>query len=593
MNETIIMMVNSEERWEELAEDMAAAPHVGLDVETTATPWYTPEFRLLTIGISTTPGYAYVIPLFHPQVDESMAEARLIRVQKLIRITQPHLVMQNGAFDRVALQRVGISLPPVWFDTMVAQYLLDVEASKGLTDLAARYLGLPPWKDINYKHPEEEDISVLAQLNGRDADLTLQLHAPLAAELAREAQLDLFNELMMPVSKTLCDMEVGGIPVDRERLLNLLDDVDSELADLLNDIRDVAGKPTLNPNSTKQLASLLYGDFGLPVSVWTDGGSPSTNAEALRKLNHRIIPLIQRFRELRKLYTASLVPWLDKLTEDNYLHPRYKPAHVKTGRLSSEMPNIQQVPREPRVRQVFGGLPGHKLVELDYSQLELRIVAWLAAEEEMLRAFRAGEDLHQVTADAFGVNRQTAKALNFGLLYGAGARKLKWIAAEQYGVELSEMQADRLRAQWFSKYPQIEKFHESAVYEAQATGGVSTALGRWRPIPDINSSEWGMKAHAERQAINTPVQSLASDLCLIKLDEIARNKELRKKYIRPVATVHDSIMLLVPDDFISMADEVAHIMEDTSTILDKFGLDFDVPLHVDIKVGTHWSEDAS
>jgi len=592
MKETTIQMVVTDEDWAQLDIELHRADYVGLDVETTAAPWYTPEFRLLTIGISTTPGYAYVIPLFHPQVDESKAEARLIRVQKLIRTTKPHLVMQNGAFDRVALQSVGISLPPVWFDTMVAQYLLDVELSKGLTDLAHRWLGLPPWKDIDYKHPEEEDISVLAQLNGRDADLTLQLRAPLAAALDMAGQSLLFNELMMPVSKTLCDMELGGIPVDRERLLNLLDDVDSELDDLLNDIRDIAGKPTLNPNSPKQLASLLYGDFDLPIHVWTDGGAPSTNAEALHKLEkeHRIVPPLLKYRELRKLYTASLVPWLDKLDDNDYLHPRYKPAHVKTGRLSSEMPNIQQVPRDPKVRQVFGGVGHNLIVEYDYSQLELRIVAWLAGEEEMLRAFRAGEDLHQVTADAFGVDRQTAKALNFGLLYGAGARKLKWIAAEQYGVELSEMQADKLRAQWFKKYPAIEQYHESAVLEARTTGGVTTALGRWRPIPDINSDDWGKKAHAERVAINTPVQSLASDLTLIKLDEIARAFPGHSG-VRPIATVHDSILFMISDLALHLRRPIRDMMEDTSTILDKYDVNFDVPLQVDIKTGTHWGKD--
>jgi DNA polymerase-1 len=593
MNETTIRLVTSEFDWEDLAQAIADAPRIGLDVETTPVPWYTPEFRLLTVGISTEPGLAYVIPLQHPQVTREIAVARLERLQKLFRATEPNLVMQNGAFDRVALQSLGIGIPEDWFDTMVAQYLLDVEATKGLTDLAARWLGLPPWKDIDYKHPEEEDLTVLARLNGRDADITLQLYAPLAVELERSGQLHLFTELMMPVSKTLCDMELVGIPVDRERLLNLHADVEAELEDLLNDIRDVAGKPTLNPNSTKQLASLLYEDFGLPVHVWTDGGAPSTNAEALGKLNHKIIPLLQRYRELRKLLTASLTPWLEKLDHNDYLHPRYKPAFVKTGRLSSEMPNIQQVPREPRVRQVFGGVPGNQIVELDYSQLELRIVAWLAGEEEMLRAFRDGEDLHQVTADAFGVDRQTAKALNFGLLYGAGARKLKWIAAEQYGVELTELQADKLRAQWFKKYPQIKKYHESAVEEARITGGVTTALGRWRPIPDINHEDWGKKAHAERVAINTPVQSLASDLTLIKLDEIARDERFWQKGVRPVATVHDSILFMVSNLSLQHPIMLKKIMEDTSTILDKFGVDFDVPLKVDIKTGSHWSEDAS
>lgn len=589
MNDPTIKLVRTADDWEELTEAVRAAPKIGLDIETTPVPWYTPEFRLLTIALAPSPEIAYVIPFYHSQVSPIEADQNIDWLRDLVADFDRLYVMQNGAFDYVALASVNINLPLPWFDTMVAQYLLDVEKSKGLTDLAARYLGVQPWKDIDYKKPEEEDLSVLARLNGRDAAITLALYDPLYTALTDAGQMELYDRLMMPAVETLCRMEMSGIPVDRDRLIDLHAEIEDEIDNLLEDIREIAGEPKLNPNSTKQLGKLLYEKFELPVFVWTDGGAPSTNKEALHKLEgmHSIIPKLLKFRELRKLFTASLTPWLDKLDDMDFLHPRYKPAHVKTGRLASEMPNIQQVPRDPRVRRVFGGREDHMIVEMDYSQLELRIVAWLASEEEMLRAFRAGEDLHQVTADAFGVDRQTAKALNFGLLYGAGPKKLKWIAAEQYGVELSMMQAESLRAQWFKKYPQIEKYHKSAVLEAQLTGGVTTALGRWRPIPDINSEDWGKKAHAERQAINTPVQSLASDLTLIKLNEIA---EQGFYGVIPIATVHDSILFEFNTLALHLRGPVRDIMEDTTILDDLFGLTCDVPLNVDIKTGTHWGE---
>ena len=500
--------------------------------------------------------------------------------------------MQNGSYDILALRTLGIDLPTTWFDTMGAQYLLDVEAPKGLESLAQRWLHLPPWKEINYKDPEAESLLDLVDLCERDAEITHDLYAPMQAALAAEPDLNnLFDVLLMPAMVALMEMEYEGVPVDLDRLADLTYDTEDELNILLEDIRDVAGNPSLNPNSVQQLRKLLFGKLGLPVVEFTPKGAPSTAAASLQKLSHLhgIIPMLQKYRELRKLLTASLKPWLEHASHDGKLHPRYKPAHVKTGRLSSEMPNIQQVPRDPRVRSIFGGVPGHQVVEFDYSQLELRIVAWLSGEPTMVAAYNAGEDLHQTTADALGVERQTGKVANFGLLYGAGYRKLRQIAESDYGVEMSEMQAQAIHTQWFDTYSDVAAFHDSAIAEARRDGGVTTVLGRWRPLPDIHSPEWGPKGGAERQAVNTPIQSVASDLTLSVLTDLMNADWLAKRGIKPIITVHDSILFLVPDHQMCMVPTIKSFMENPQW-KEKFGIEVGVPLLVDTKAGPYWGE---
>lgn len=580
-------------------ETIKQAKIIALDTETSPIPWYHPEFRILVIslawsgGSSTASPQTYTVTLNHPQTTASKQTA-VSQLSSILEAVPDDavFVMQNGSFDILALRTLGIELPTTWFDTMGAQYLLDVEAPKGLEALAQRWLGLPPWKDINYKDPEAEDLSTLVRLCERDAEITLNLYEPMRRALEAQPDLNnLFDVLLMPAMAALMEMEYEGVPVDLDRLENLTNETEDALNILLDDIRAVAGEPQLNPNSTLQLQKLLFGKFGLPVVEFTAKGAPSTAAASLQKLSsmHQIIPMIQEFRAKRKLLTASLKPWLEHAAHDGKLHPRYKPAHVKTGRLSSELPNIQQVPRDKEVRSIFGGVEGHQIVELDYSQLELRIVAWLSGEPRMVAAYDAGEDLHQTTADALGVDRQTGKTANFGLLYGAGYRKLRQIAESDYGVSMSEMQAEAIRTQWFDTYSAVADFHDSAIAEARRDGGVTTILGRWRPLPDIHSADWGPKGGAERQAVNTPIQSVASDLTLSVLTDLMNADWLKSRGIKPIITVHDSILFLVPDHQMCMVPTIQQFMENPNWD-EKFGIKVGVPLLVDMKHAKYWGE---
>ncbi len=582
--------ITTPEQAQHLSEYLDKAPFAALDTETTTVPWYHPDFKLLVVAITTHEGHSWVIPVDHAEAQDNSKDLLSVIFQNFpARGGDGFWVMQNGAFDLLVMRQYGVDLTPnIWVDTLGIQYLLDVEASKGLESLAQRWLGEVPWKNIDYKKPEEESIDVLGELCARDADITYRLAEPMLAALEQNAELLNLNTILLaPAMRVLADMEWQGVPIQMGDLGDLTDATEDIVFDLEDKIQDVAGEPELNVNSVIQLRKVLYGKLGLPVMGFTDKGAPSTNAATLQKIEklHAIVPLIQEFRSERKLLTASLIPWQEHASYDGSLHPRYKPAFVKTGRLSSEMPNIQQVPKDDTIRSIFGGVEGYQVVEMDYSQLELRIVAWLANEEAMLEAFYDGQDLHQVTADALGVDRHTGKTANFGLLYGAGYRKLKEIAAKDYGLELTDSQAEAIRAQWFAAYPAIEKFHAASIKEARNNGGITTVLGRWRPLPDILSPDWAFKGGSERQAVNSPVQSVASDITLFKLTHLPDLGETRA-----FITVHDSIIFLVPDENMSQVPAILEYMEDTDDIKEAFGVDIGVPLKVDVKSGKTWGE---
>jgi DNA polymerase-1 len=586
--DTTVKMVESPDDWAMLAVDLENSSHASLDVETTPVPWHHPDYEVLTIAISTMKGHGYVIPMGHPENDVDNRPRLLTMFNSLKR--QPYWIMQNGQFDIIVMAQLGIYLRTPWFDTMGAQYLIDVNAKRGLQAMAKQYLSVDEWKDVDYKKIDEEPLDLVARLNARDTDVTLRLYPILQYRLEDNEQVLLFDNLIMPAMETLAGLEMSGIPIDGDKLGDLIFEVSNDLDDRLETLKDATGNPKFNPGSYKQVGKYLYETLGLPIPLFTETGNPSTNAEALGKLAgmHPMVEVLQQWRSLKKLLSSSLLPWFEAEDGSGVLHPRYKVYGTATGRLASEKPNIQQVPREQRVRGVFGGVPGHKVVEVDYSQLELRIAAWVSGEEEMLAAFQAGEDLHQVTADALGVPRQTGKMANFGLLYGAGYRKLKWIAETQYGVDITEHEAQAIRARWFKQYSGIEDYHVAAVSEAETNGGITTALGRWRGLPEIYSADFAKKAGAERQAVNTPIQSLGSDITLTKLNELYRDQRLRSRGIRPLATVHDSILFLVPDEHLDMVTYIQQQMEDVGIFKDLYGVVLDVPLTTDAKIGEYW-----
>jgi DNA polymerase-1 len=261
---------------------------------------------------------------------------------------------------------------------------------------------------------------------------------------------------------------------------------------------------------------------------------------------------------------------------------------VVTGRLSAADPNIQQVPRDKEFRNVFGGVEGHSWIKADYSQIELRVAAWLAGEATMLEAYRQGEDLHALTAERVLGDRgarQVGKTLNFGLLYGAGAHKLKEIAFQQYGVTMTDKEAVAYREGFFNAYPFIQQWHRDMTYSITKTGKAVSPTGRVRYLPDAQGWDEGLRGAAVREGINHPVQGFASDLMLHSVNAIHARYP---KYV--VAIVHDEVDLVVPDHQVEEVSMfVKQTMEDTDW-LKSFGINLTVPLVADLGVGTHWGE---
>jgi DNA polymerase-1 len=531
-------------------------------------------------------------------------------------------IMHNGSFDLLALN----TLTPYsnWTlaqDTMAMAYLLHPEERKGLQVLTGVYLGLPPYKDVDYKNILDEPIEKVIEMNGRDVARTYNLFRPLADELNQKPHLSrTYQWLLLPAITALVGITLNGVPVDRERLAALEETLAAELEVRLASLRAQVGDPdpktygkddwpkgVFNPGSPQQVAHILFDQMGFPIIKYTkkdgkDTTNPSTDKEVLEKLSARghypfLIDLLE-WRKANKMLTAFVNSWNSLMDTKNRLHPRYKPTQVVTGRLAAEAPNIQQVPRDPHFRRVFGGVPGFTWIKADLSQIELRLAAWLADEPTMLEAYELGLDLHAVTAQkVLGVEdvtvawkpgktaRDAGKVLNFSLLYGAYPTKLIEIARSQYGVTLTKQEAERYRGIFFDTYPRLAEWHSEVKSELHATGLVASPLGRVRSFPEVTDpDEWVVKA-AEREAINHPVQSFASDLVLHALTALPQD-------IRQYAIIelHDELDFLVPDRHVErIVPIVKATMEDVEW-LTRWGISLDVPVLADVNAnGLYWS----
>jgi len=591
--ETEITMVETQETLEQLLSELLTASYASLDVESTSNiHWYQDGFLLLVVAISVREGHSYVIPVEHAHSEPSRSGAHALRwLFERLGDEGPKWVMQSGSFDWLATAAKGINMPLAWWDTQVAEYLItgDPQSKQSLVAIAKKYLDVDPWKDIDYSAPEEEDLQILSRLCGRDADITRRLFLPLGVALKMSQQMHLFRELLMPATYVLTEMTQRGLPVDMQRLRELEEFTCARLEEILWQLEADCERygpwpvnknrkaKVFNPGSFKQVGKVLYDILELPVPGFTDAGSRSTDAESLRKIEHMhpLVADIQAYRTTKKFHSSSLLPWLDKAAHGK-LHPRYKPTQTRTGRLSSEDPNIQQVP--PEGKSIFGGVDEYWVVEIDYSQLELRIVAELAGEETMLHAFHTGLDLHQVTADLLEVDRHKGKTANFGLLYGGGPRVLQR-EAKKAGIDLSLMDAEYIRTRWFEEYSDIAEYHEQVMWQAHEDRAVYSLIGRRRALPDLSSGDWKKRGGAERQAINMPVQSLASDITLFQLKRSSR---------WAIATVHDSIVYLIPDSYLGEVPAMQRGLEDLTEFNRVFGVDIQVPLKTDVKIARYW-----
>jgi DNA polymerase-1 len=504
-------------------------------------------------------------------------------------------------FDAHILENYGIAIAGQRYDSMLESYVLNsVVTRHDMDSTVQKYLGL---KTISFEEVcgkgakqitfNQVDVDRATEYAAEDADVTLQLHQALWPQLQAIPRLkDLYESIEQPLVPVLYRMERAGVLVDRE----LLRKQSGELAGRMLELQALAHAEAggaFNVDSPRQLQEILFVKLGIPVIRKTPTGQPSTAEDVLEELaeTHALPKLILEYRGIAKLkstYTDKLPEQIDAHT--GRIHTSYHQAVAATGRLSSTDPNLQNIPiRTPegrRIRQAFVAAPGHSLVAADYSQIELRIMAHLSGDASLLTAFAEDRDVHQATAaEVFGVplpnvtadQRRSAKAINFGLIYGMSAFGL----AKQLGIGRGE--AQKYVDLYFERYPGVRRYMDETKQKARDAGFVETLFGRRLYLPEIQSRNQALRQYAERSAINAPMQGTAADIikrAMIQVDAWLRTSKAKARLIMQV---HDELVLEVSDDAVTtlvqqIRTHMAHAAE------------LQVPLKVDVGIGRNWDE---
>lgn len=497
----------------------------------------------------------------------------------------------------IVLHWHGILLQGAAFDVHLAAYLLDpTESDQSLSALTAKY-GLPSLqsdeavfgKGAKFKVP---DLEILSEHLGRKAAAIQQVIAKQQEDLEKYEMHRLYYELELPLSKVLADMEKQGISVNAEGLQRLGQEFEAQIATLVQDIYELAGTE-FNINSPKQLGEILFDKLGLPVVKKTKTGY-STDAEVLEKLEpyHEIVRKILHYRQIAKLQSTYVEGLLKEVRpETGKVHTYYRQTIAATGRLSSQFPNLQNIPirleEGRKIRQVFvPSEPGWHILAADYSQIELRVLAHISQDEKLKEAFVHNMDIHTKTAmDVFGVSesdvdsnmRRQAKAVNFGIVYGISDYGLS------QNLNITRKEAAKFIEQYFAVFQGVRRFMDDIVKQARSDGFVRTLLERRRYLPEINASNYNLRSFAERTAMNTPIQGTAADiikLAMVQMDERLRTEKLRS---RMLLQVHDELVFEVPEEELEMMCRIVpEVMAGA--------LQLDVPLQADVSYGSNWYE---
>jgi uracil-DNA glycosylase family 4 len=600
----------SELRW--LRAHLAGAKEICFDVENGPvvnkeylSPWE-PGFFLVSCSFSTEEGTSYVLPLTHAASPWKDSRAALRFLKPVLEDPTKSYIAHNGKTDILKLAYYAGIFIPQTFDTMLAAHILDENRLKGLKPLSEIELGSDGYELDKDKKADlfNQPWGQVAVYNGKDTDYALRLkhlfHKQLKEpENARTARL--FMKLMMPASNMLAQVEQHGVWMDPERLDVRYQAVLRKLAQSRRFLVERAGAPEgINLNSPQQVAHWLFGEEGLglsPVFINKKSGSPSTNEATILRLarENKSVRALLLYRQWAKYENTYLRRWLHERDSSSRFHPQFKPFGTVTGRLSGD---FQQVPRNPLIRSIVGAPPGWVIVKADYSQVELRIAAMLADERSMLQVFARGGDIHLATAvaitgkrpeDITKEERKKAKAVNFGYLYGMGWQKFIAYAFENYGVVVNDAEAQKSRRDYFRMWPALLPWHDRQKRSVHRHGLVVSPLGRTRHLPDVRSRDRGVSAEAVRQAINSPVQSCASDLMLDAMVELHGRLPRRKAFI--TATIHDEILFQVREDFV---DQSCHMIRDTmqdmTRVRRRYGADISVPIVAELETGQHWAD---
>ncbi len=595
-------LINEEKKFQNFLKKIKEQKIIAIDTETNSLDSL--SAKLLGISFCFKANEAYFINLKNQSNQADLFDSQknnhnwLEEIKKIMEDESIEKIGHNIKYDLQVLENYNINIKGKIFDTMIASYLLNPENRQhNLDSLSFAELN---WEKISSTELlgdkknkfEDVDPEKLSLYSCEDVDCTFKLKEILEKKLKKEKLLELFNTMEIPLIKVLSEMERNGIMLDIGFLKKLGDKITKEINNLTKKIHDLANTK-FNINSTKQLKEVLYEKLNIsPTGIKKTKTGFSTAGDELEKIKHLhpIIELIQEYRELKKLsstYVESLPQLISPL--DKRIHTSFNQTITVTGRLSSSDPNLQNIPTRTelgnKIRQAFTASPEKNLLSLDYSQIELRIMAHLSEDKNLISAFQNKLDIHKSTAA--NINkikleevsyqlRQQAKAINFGILYGQGPHGLSQNAGIPY------QQAREFINQYFLSYPQVKEFINKTISMASKQGYTSTMFGRIRPIPEINSSEIMKKKAAERMAINSPIQGSAADI--IKMAMIKISSEIKNQTdIKMLLQVHDELIFEVDNDKINYYyQKIKEIMENV--------VELKVPLLIEARSGKNWGE---
>ena len=572
------------------------------DTETTSLDYSKAE--IVGVSFAVEPGKAAYVPLAHkyPDAPEQLDRADILgKLRPLLENPDRAKLGQNLKYDANVLINHGIELRGIAHDTMLQSYVFNSTATKhNMDDLAKEYLGIETihYEDVAGKGAkqisfQEVPLEQAAPYAAEDADITLRLHRKLWPMLQENERLKtLYLDVEVPLITVLSRIERNGVLLDTEMLAQQSLELANQICAIEMQAHDVAGQ-VFNLGSPKQIQTILYDQLNLPVLKKTPKGQPSTAESVLQELalDYPLPKLILDYRGMSKLkstYTDKLPQQVNDKT--GRVHTSYHQAVTATGRLSSSDPNLQNIPIRSdegrKIRKAFIAPEGYKILAADYSQIELRIMAHLSADEGLLTAFAAGEDVHRATAaEVFDVApdqvtadlRRSAKAINFGLIYGMSAFGL----GQQLG--LSRSQAQSYIDLYFARYPGVKNYMDNIRETAKQKGYVETLFGRRLYLPEINSRNAARRQYAERTAINAPMQGTAADI--IKKAMIATDAWLQKDKpdVKMIMQVHDELVFEISESAVESCTESIRQIMCSAAILD-------IPLTVDIGVGNNWDE---
>ena len=599
--ETHYELVLTQEQLTKWCAIVEQAELTAVDTETTSLD--TMQAQLVGISLCTEAGTAAYIPVAHqyPGVAEQLSRADVLAALKpWLENPSKAKVGQHLKYDSHVFANHGIQVQGITQDTLLESYVLESHKKHDMDSLSLRWLNRKTisYEEICGKGASQigfEEVSLETALNyaAEDADVTLQLHQAMWPRLESNDKLRfIYEKIELPVSRVLQQVERNGVLIDSDLLAKQSAEIGQRLLEIEKQAHELAGQP-FNLNSPKQLGEIFFDKLRLPVVKKTPSGSPSTDEEVLQKLaeDYPLPKVLLEYRSLAKLkstYTDKLPKMVNAAT--GRVHTNYGQAIAVTGRLSSNDPNLQNIPIRTaegrRIREAFIAPAGSVIVSADYSQIELRIMAHLSGDENMLRAFAAGEDIHRATAaeifglalsEVSGEQRRYAKVINFGLMYGMSAFGL----AGNLGIERAA--AQMYMEKYFTRFSGVKQFMDDVRQQAKSQGYVETVFGRRLWLPEINSPNGPRRQGAERAAINAPMQGTAADL--IKLAMIDVQKWLTASQMKTlmVMQVHDELVLEVPENELALVKEkLPALMAEVAQLK--------VPLLAEVGVGPNWDQ---